>query len=414
MDINFKGIKLNHDQLLDIRDDLCKKILDGLKTHGQEIKALPSYLRRPLKNLSGEAVVLDTGGTNIRAAKIQLQGGKSKLLAGPYWDSEVMKLARNSGQVNSNQFFERQADLIVKAISKDNTRLGYCFSYPAETKPDGDARLLRWTKGIDIPNVTGSPVGSQLLAVLYGKGTFIKSISVLNDTVASLIAGAWIAPEYDNYIGLIVATGTNMAGFFPVGQINKLTPVERNGWLDDEEMAINLESGNFTPPHLTIFDDILDSAALDDFPGTQRFEKAVSGEYLPRLFGLLVGRKTCLEYGFDPEDPKTHPGHLAMLREDTGFVGEAAKAVLNRSADMIAAALAGLIKVYGAAQKSVAILAEGALFWNIPGYCERVEKTLATLVDGEISTKMLRYSGEVDINLLGAAIAALSIREDNR
>ena len=43
-------------------------------------------------------------------------------------------------------------------------------------------------------------------------------------------------------------------------------------------MAINLESGNFSPPHLTTADDALDRAS--DNPGAQRFEKAVPGAWL--------------------------------------------------------------------------------------------------------------------------------------
>jgi hypothetical protein len=50
------------------------------------------------------------------------------------------------------------------------------------------------------------------------------------------------------------------------------------------------------------------------------------------------------------------------------------------------------------------------MFWEIPGYYERIERMLTMLVDGEIAMK-IQYSDQVDINLLGAALAALLFRD---
>jgi hexokinase len=82
--------------------------------------------------------------------------------------------------------------------------------------------------------------------------------------------------------------------------------------------------------------------------------------------------------------------------------------VLNRSADLVAAAIAGFIRTYEPAQKQVGILAEGPVFWQTPGYRERVEKTLARLVASGTTTKILRCPSNVEANFLGAACAALS------
>ncbi|MGH8559280.1 MAG: hexokinase family protein [Methylococcales bacterium] len=410
MEVDLQKLNLTLEQLFDIRNTLYQKILDGLACHGQEIKVLPAYLRRPFNTLPDDAVVLDVGGTNIRAARLRCQGSNSELLTSPVSDRETMQQAKTPGQVNAHQFFAKQAALIAQVCSEPMIKLGYCFSYPTEIKPDGDALLLKWTKGVSIDNVVGRSVREQLQAALREKDKQVVKLPVLNDTVASLLAGAWLAPECTHYIGLIVGTGTNMAGFFPVQRITKLAPKEHSGWHDDDEMAVNLESGNFTPPHLTAYDDMLDSAKPDDYPGEQRFEKAVSGAYLPRLFGYVVGRKTCLQLqnSFDPEDPDAHPGLIANLRDYPGLVGEAATAVLNRSADLVAAAIAGFIQAYEPAQKQVGILAEGTMFWQTPGYCQRVKKTLAHLVTSGTTTKILQCPSDVDANFLGAACAALS------
>ena len=69
--------------------------------------------------------------------------------------------------------------------------------------------------------------GALLRDALRRLGKEARAIPVLNDTVASLLAGAALAPEFARPIGVIVGTGTNMAGFFPVGAIAKLARAER-------------------------------------------------------------------------------------------------------------------------------------------------------------------------------------------
>jgi len=177
-------------------------------------------------------------------------------------------------------------------------------------------------------------------------------------------------------------------------------------------MAVNLESGNFTPPHLSQFDNVLDHSSVSDHPGTQRFEKAVSGAYLPRLFGYVVSHKTCLQLGFNPKAPYAHAGLIANLRDYPGFVGEAATILLNRSADLVAAAIAGLIQAYEPDRKQVGILAQGTLFWQTSGYCERVQQTLSRLISNYATTQIFQCPSSVDANFLGAACAALSLGSD--
>lgn len=403
---NLQTLHLTLEQLADVRDSLHQKILEGLAAHKREIKALPAYLHRPSSTLSGDAVVLDVGGTNIRAAWIQLQGGAAELRGASISDDAIMQRAKTPARVSARQFFAQQADLIAQVYSESRIKVGYCFSYPAEITPRGEARLLKWTKGIQIDNVEGTFVGAQLHEALRERGKQVVSLPVLNDTVASLLAGVLLAPECTHYIGLIVGTGTNMAGFFPVRRITKLAPDDRDGWHDDDAMAVNLESGNFTPPYLSEYDDVLDRSNPSDHPGAQRFEKAVSGAYLPRLFGYIVGHETCLQLGFNPAAPDAHAGFIANLRDYPGFVGEAATVLLNRSADLVAAAIAGFIQAYEPDRKQVGILAEGTLFWQTPGYYDRVQQTLTGLVASH--TTILRCPSHVNANFLGAACAALS------
>ncbi|MBI3926789.1 MAG: hypothetical protein HY319_14710 [Armatimonadetes bacterium] len=385
--------ELTQDQLEDIRDALRGRIQEGLAASGREIKALPAFLPYPDPELKGTATVVDAGGTNMRAALVQLKGGgEVEVVAGPIKDS--IPDGREQ-RVTAEQFFQAQAELVRKLAPPPKLPLGYCFSYPAETLPTKDARLLRWTKGVDIPGVEGTMVGARLQEAIRRAGLEPGPVSVMNDTVASLLGGGVVHArgQVPHYIGLIVGTGTNMAALFSIDQISKVAAAD---WPADKKMCINLESGNFHPPHLTEWDDQVDASS--DQPGTQRFEKAVSGYYLPFLLEVL-----CPDLpGFDP---RKGTQQLVALRErGEGEAAEAARLLLQRSADLVAAALVAVMDHYGPGD--VGILAEGSLIWGDPLYRDRVEATMARLLKGERKARIIEQ--RKDVNLIGAAGAALS------
>ncbi|HEX4534700.1 MAG TPA: hypothetical protein VH000_10750, partial [Rhizomicrobium sp.] len=238
----------------------------------------------------------------------------------------------------------------------------------------------------------------------------------LNDTVASLLAGAYLAQQFTHHIGLIVGTGNNMAGFFRVKDIPKLASDARRP--GDVEMAVNLESGNFDPGALlTGWDDAVDAVSPPEQRGRQRFEKAVSGAYLPWLLWFAAGEDACRAAHFDPRDPQTNAGTVADARGDPR-IGAAATAIIDRSADFTAAALAALIGLYARGKTDVraGVLAEGTLFWKTPGYAARVMETLGPLLPGTAKAELIDKPASgtatqaIDPNLIGAAAAALSTR----
>jgi len=238
-------------------------------------------------------------------------------------------------------------------IPKD-TPIGYCFSYPAKCLIDGDAELIKWTKGVHIDEMEGKPIGKPLLDYLNkNTGNRFKSIKVLNDTITSLFAGL-LNPGYDAYIGIIVGTGTNMAAFFPSEYIPKLKGIQ--GW--HGETPVNLESGNFFPPHLTPMDDEVD--AQSDNKGFQRFEKAVSGMYLGRIFrAALPGEK--LDENLSAVDLSRMINNPFQYKEE--YV-ETAYLIYERSARLVAASLSGLVQNLHAANpkiRRVQVLAEGSI-----------------------------------------------------
>ncbi|MBI4818158.1 MAG: hypothetical protein HY791_17985 [Deltaproteobacteria bacterium] len=370
-------MELSLRQLQEVRDTLIRRIREGLATHGAQIRALPAYLGPATHETEGRAIVLDTGGTNMRAAVVDLADGRLTIAQGPT-EAHVPGVGH---RVSRKVFFDAQADLIAALGPTQGLPVGYCFSYPSESQPSRDAKLIRWTKAIDVPDVEGTLVGAGLKAALEGKGLRPGPVAVLNDTVAALLAGSLTLGTAD-LLGLIAGTGTNIACFVPGSAVPKLTTPFPG------DLAINLESGNFHPPHLSAFDDAL-AASLPD-PQNQRFEKAVSGYYLPLVFKQITGR--VFESSADL---------VALAATDDRHAG-LAREVLSRSADLIAAALAAVANVRGA--RHVSVVAEGSLFFGDPAFQPRVEATLRQLIGGQtFSIHRVDHA-----NLAGSAVAALT------
>ena len=385
-----KEFELSLDQLNDITATLRERITEGLAEDGKELKCLATYLGVPQGDQSGQALVIDTGGTNMRAALVTLQPRNGQINSGPI--SAKVRGGRHGQPVEGSDFFKEQAELTQGLELPDETLpLGYCFSYPAACQPDGDAVLLSWTKGINITGVIGKPVGQPLMKALADEGVPTEGLSVLNDTVASLLGGAhlYADPRFgNNYIGLILGTGTNMAGVFSSNQLRKVE--------SDYPMVVNLESGNFHPPHLSEYDDVVDRDST--YPGTQRLEKAISGHYLPYLFNQVRPGV------FDPAEGT---GVLVKMRDNKQEHGEIAAAILKRSARLAAAGIAALASFYPA-DRDTAVLGEGSLLWGDPQYAPCMEQTLKELLPDR-NIELVRQRDNV--NLLGAASAAISQRK---
>lgn len=394
--------KLTTSQLLDIAKDLRQKIETGLRADGTEIKCLPTYIHPKRDGITGVSTVLDLGGTNFRAAVVSIDD-EPKV-------SEVV--GKNITEMKTEGFtkenlFNSQTQIINQLNLPSHSPIGYCFSYPAESLIDGDAELINWTKGVNIEGMAGMPIGKMLVEYLNKHTAFnFDKVAVVNDTITSLFAGL-LNPGYDAYIGLIVGTGTNMATFFPSSYIPKLK--DTKDW--NGETPVNLESGNFNPPHLTPLDELVDQNS--NSRGAQRFEKAISGMYLGRIFRAAFPDDQ-LDINLDAADLSRMINNPESYKSD---YSEVAFQIYERSAKLVAASISGLVINLNSAYpsiKSVQVLAEGSLFWSKvktrdTSYVEIVNKTLEEILTGlglgEIKVQISRID---NANLIGAAMAVLS------
>lgn len=400
-----KGIfKLKTAQLKQIAHDLEDKIVNGLQNDNTEIKSIPTYIHPLSCGAEGQAVVLDWGGTNYRAAVINFAGGVANITPKKAGGKDLS--ATTTKGFSQADLLEKQSEFVNEIELPSKAPIGYCFSYPAECLPNGDAELLKWTKGIDIKEMIGNPVGKPLLDHLNktGKAEF-TGIKVINDTVASLFAGL-TNPNFDAYIGLIVGTGTNMAAFMNANKIPKI-----DSSLNWQGLTpVNLESGNFIPPHMTKYDELVDEKS--DNKGSQRFEKAVSGMYIGQIL-----REVFPEDGFDEHtDGKALTDIINAPDQHKKKHVKVAKQIYKRSAKLVAASLAGLIDLLIAHDKTikkVRITAEGSLFWSEVTGCRNYNKVVKNTLK-ELLVEMGHKNVKVNIaeiesaNMIGSGIAALS------
>ena len=393
-------------ELKDIADNLQKKIEEGLEKDGMEISCIPTHIIPKKEINDGKVLVLDWGGTNFRAAIVEFKDGKATIIETLSKEKKYPLSAKETAGFDQNKLHEKMAGWIceLKKLDEEVTKIGYCFSYPAASRLNGDAILLRWTKGIDIPDMIQKPVGEPLMTYLNNYKdikTKFTDIKVINDTVACLFAGL-SESGYDSYMGLIVGTGTNMASLMRLDKIEKL----KNK--DTGSIPVNLESGNFYPPYLTVIDGLVD--AMSNNKGQQRFEKAISGGYLGEVFKTVFAHEK-INYAFDGGALAGMINHPEKNPEEQVAV---AQWIYDRSAKLVAASLAGLVQVLvaqDASIKKICLAADGSVFWgkdknNEPYYKELVSKELELLLPEGVSVTIIDEMA--DPNLVGSAIAALS------
>ena len=396
--------KLDNEQLKGIAHAFRENVEEGLNKNNAEIQCIPTFILPKATDVKGKALVLDLGGTNYRVAIVDFSTEKPIIYPNKGWKKD-MSIMKSPGYTRE-ELFKELADLIVEIKREEEMPIGYCFSYPTESIPGGDARLLRWTKGVDIREMVGQFVGKPLLDYLNEKNKIrFTGVKVLNDTIASLFAGL-TDKSYDAYIGLIVGTGTNMATFIPSDKITKLDPECHVQGL----IPVNLESGNFYPPFLTAVDDTVD--ATSDSLGKQRFEKAVSGMYL----GDILKAAFPLEEFEEKFDARKLTAIMNYPDIHKDIYVQVAHWIYNRSAQLVAASLAGLIallKSYNRDIHRVCLIAEGSLFWSESRKDKNynilvMEKLQELLRELELEDVEVHINSMDNANLIGTGIAALS------
>ncbi len=412
--------------LINYINNFISEMNKGLNGEESSLKMIPSYLKYKKITNSESIIVIDAGGTNLRIGIVKF------LENGQYFLDSYKKttLPGIDREYTKEEFF----DYIYKFIKdevRDYKKIGFCFSYPMEKFPNKDGKLIKWTKEVKAPEVVGEFIGKNILYVFDKYEKTKRDIVLLNDTVASLFGGIANSNirDYENFIGLIVGTGCNSAYLEKLRNIKKLNKEE---YRQDEEMVINLESGNFDKLKITDIDKILNEESLD--PYNQILEKMVSGRYLMKLIYILTNKLV-----EDNITPQMHS--IAQIMKDidlkeisewlyygnscsNSFYDKLRKlnptddqikvlsliinTIFDRASSLIAVKLSALIHKRGKGSlihKPTAIVAEGAVIETLPYFKERLNYYLISMLKefGDYYYDIIHIE---KANIIGSAVAA--------
>ena len=403
-----------------IARDFQNQIARGLAGEGGSLKMLRTFTRQPSGRERGRVVVVDWGGTKVRAGLVELGGGGSARIVA----EEALTFPDAMKRGAPEPVFDLIAGVVGRVARVEGVEaapLAFVYSYPARLERVDRAIALASTKGWRLQGLVGRDVAAMLTAALERAGLArIRLAAVANDTVATLILQSYQARARDAgarpaAIGLILGTGTNQAADLGPAGIR------------------NLESGNFdgVAGVQTPYDAALDRELDEPPPGAQRFEKMVSGHYLGEILrrALVSGRPQwsaapalATPFGLD----SVHLSRMAadgsaglddvdaLLRslgvESTPAERHAVRAlgaaIARRAARLVAAALLGTLRFLDARlddRRTIAV--DGSLWGGYPGFAGLVRATLAELVGPERAERV-EIAFVKDSTSAGAAVIA--------
>jgi len=259
---------------------------EGLEGRGS-LLMIPTYIGMDKEIPTMEPVIaVDAGGTNFRVAVIYFDENRKLVIE----DFNNYPMPGSRREISKEEFFGTMADYIQPVLHRSR-KISFCFSYPAEIMPNKDGRMIKFSKEIKVRDVKGELIGKNLLDEFTRRGfTENRSFIVLNDTVATLLAGKAASPGriFDSYIGFILGTGTNICYAEKGSNIKKVPDLAAY----DGSILINMESGGYKKVPRGQIDAEFDSTTLN--PGDFVFEKTISGAYQGGLT-LAVIRKAAAE-----------------------------------------------------------------------------------------------------------------------
>ena len=399
-----------------------KKGLD--KENSSSLQMIATYVQPDTEIKPGASViVLDAGGTNFRTCLVTFDENRQPVIS----DFRKVGMPGVKSEVSAKEFFSILADNVERLIDKSD-RIGFCFSYAATITEDHDGIPIVFSKEIKAPEVIGKPLGKNLLAELQRRGHDVsrKRVSVVNDTVATLLAAKAEHPDYaSSYIGFILGTGTNTAYVENNSAIGKIS-------LSEGREIINVESGCLAI-ELGDLDREFVSGTKD--PSKYWFEKKISGAYLGPFAEHVI--KAAVKEGVLTEEfgrrfetylplnttrmshylEDCHNSDYDLVKavgdneEDATALYKILKAVIERAGKLTAVNLTAAVLRSGAGSEPrlpVVINADGTTFYKTAF----LEFYTRLYLDEILEKKHGRYYEMVRIDnspTLGAAIAGLAI-----
>lgn len=413
---------VNHVDVLTVAQAILDDMRKGLKKEKADEDMIRTFCNPPKASAKNQSViVIDAGGTNFRSCLVTFDAEGKAVIS----DMEKTRMPGVEKELNRHDFFEQIAANLEHLKNKAD-RIGFCFSYPMEIKENGDGILLGFSKEVKAPEVVGCEVGKCLKEALASHGwNTIKRITLCNDTVAALLAGAACATDgdrYSSYIGFILGTGMNAAYIQPDCNVCGI-----------KKQIIVCESGKFLSVNRSDFDVEFDKTTVK--PGSFYLEKLCSGAYLGPVSyialktaakdGLFTSKTTDAinkletltlieidKFLHGPYNKDCLLGNIASTvatDEDVDIIFQILDAIVERSARYAAAILTACTIQSGEgknAAKPVCILCDGTTFHKTYKLKERVYGYLDEILTAKLGIFWNITCCDNDITL-GAAISGL-------
>ena len=279
-----------HPCLIDVEaaaELFCEDMQKGLSEDGgSSLPMIPSFASAlPKEQLRGRACVVDAGGTNLRASLVEFSENGPEIL-----DFASTEMPGRQGTVPYSEYVTTVAKL-VQPFYKASDTLGYCFSFTATTRPDGDATLWYFNKEVSITHEKDLLLCRTLVDAVQAQGEERRlPYALVNDSVAAMLAvPAVTGTPLNRSAGFILGTGHNVCYAERCSNIVK----NADAAAMDGFMAINIESACFDKLTRGKADLILDAASAN--PSDHPLEKMVSGAYFGDI--LLICAKLASEKG---------------------------------------------------------------------------------------------------------------------
>jgi hexokinase len=321
-----------------------KNFFEELKDASQSKHASISFFKHTLPEepliTNGLVQGIVVGGTNYIVATVEIENGQAKRIVQK--SSGVLPIMDDSRTFEN--FLKEHLNLKAEAIG-----INFGFPLSPAVGPFGelDGVLRSGTKEHAFRGMIHESIGDIARDVLERR----IPVTVANDTVCLALAG-----DDDEEGSLIAGTGFNMGLKYDDGTYITL---------------VNLEAGNFAGFEPS---DILKTIdRQSERPGTQRFEKCISGKYLAQYFDIKAQQ---MGLSIEPIQTSQELSELSQSTRDDK-ASHLARELLERSAKYVASALAGVYQFYG--KKQITIVGEGSLLWKGWKYKEHIEQQLEAL-----------------------------------
>ncbi|XP_074152657.1 hexokinase-1 isoform X4 [Sminthopsis crassicaudata] len=408
------SMRLSDENLNEITKRFKKAMINGLSRNYNitaSVKMLPTFVRSiPDGSEKGDFIALDLGGSSFRILRVQVSHEKNQTVQ---MESEVYDTPESIMIGSGSQLFDHVAECLGDFMEKKNVKdknlpVGFTFSFPCQQTKIDEAVLITWTKRFKASGVEGSDVVQLLNKAIKKRGDYEANIvAVVNDTVGTMMTCGYDDQECE--VGLIIGTGTNACYMEEMQHIDMVEG-------DEGRMCINTEWGAFGDDgslndFRTEYDKEIDRGSLN--PGKQLFEKMVSGMYMGELVRLIIVKMAkgglLFEGRITPElltKGKFETKHVSAIEktkeglqraqeiltnlglepspEDCVSVQHVCAIVSHRSANMVAAMLAGILSRLkenkGVTRLRTTVGVDGTLYKFHPQYSRRFHKTLRRLV----------------------------------